>query len=335
MSSSISSSERVAAPPAVAEPAGAAPARRRTRGRLMLGAVVAVLGALELTTRLWLVPASRDLSRFAAYPAQARAFLERPGIKVALVGNSATQEGVDPQLLARALTAAVGQPIEVGMFVADSAKMSTDYWIIERELYRQRRRPDLIVVTYFERGLEDGEPVDVGRLARSFTDLGDWRALFAYDLPDLESRADWLVSSFSAAFAARNRIEERVLDGLPGWKEARQRLNRDNLAHESRRAAPDRYLGLERLVERARALGVPLCFVAFPSRSDYAIGDAARAIIAAGGMRLIDLRRVPSLEREHYRDWVHLNERGRSVYTAVLGRALTSLVASAHSGENR
>jgi hypothetical protein len=317
MSSSTSSSERAE------RPAGRPP--RRPRALAVGLTTLLVLGAIELMTRLWLIPASKDLSRFEGYPARARLLVSRPGARVALIGNSATEEGVDPRLFASALSELMDAPVSAELFVADSAEIGTMYWMVHSAFWRQGLKPDLLVVTFFDRGLEDGAPLDVGRLARFFTERADVHDLFSLDLPRFDERAEWLVSSYSAAFAARRRLKERVLTLLPGYKSALGRVNQVNFEHDqSGRFAPADlpHEGLRRFVERALENHVQVCFVAYPKQDHYEVAPEARRIIADAGMLFLDLRDLPALAPEHYRDNIHLNEKGRPIYTKALARAL-------------
>jgi hypothetical protein len=306
MSSSISNSERFAA----------------------AAMTVAALGALELATRLWLVPASRDLNRLGSYPARARALMQAPGARVALVGNSATERGIDPPGLARALGRRLNRQISVEAFVADSAEIRTMYWMVERAFGKQRLRPDLVIVNFFDRNLEDGAPLDVGRLGSLLTGPVDWGELFRLDVRRPEERADLVLSWASAAYAARHRIKERVLTLLPGYKSALGRINEVNFEHDKRgRFAPANvpHEALRRFVARARASGVRVCFVAYPKQDRYQVADEARRIIADAGMLFLDLRGLDELRPEHYADNIHLNDAGRLIFTESLARALAAI----------
>jgi hypothetical protein len=319
MSSSISSSERVVEfPPAP---------RRRSGAPAVAGFVLVLLGLIEAATRIWLVPASKDMRRFQGYPASARAFMRRPGFKVVLLGNSATERGVDPAQLGGALAAGWKRPVAAEMFVADSAEVRTLYWMLDGEFWKQGLNPDLVIINFFDRNLEDGAPTDVGRLARYFTRPGDWAELFRVDLPQLETRMDWALSSLSAAFAARHRIKERLLTLVPGYKRALGRINDVNFEHDRQgRFAPADlpHAGLRRLLERARARHLALCFVAYPKQDRYEISREARRLIEDAGMQLVDLRHSEGLGPQHYEDNIHLNAAGRAIYTESLARALAA-----------
>jgi hypothetical protein len=319
MSSSTSSSEPVDELP-IDRPRG-------LRRWLAWTVPLLVLALLEVTTRAVLVPASRDLRRFSSYPTRARALFARPGLRVALIGNSVTENGVDVERFERTLSASLHRPIVADMLVADGADISTDYWIVERWLWKADLRPDLMVVTWFGPGLEDADGMDLGRLARYLTGPEDWGQVFRLRVHGLEDRVEFVLSALSASYAARHRIKERVLDLLPGYEDATTRVNDINFEREHAHTRPhaETHHTLERFLARARQHGVRVCFVAYPSRWDYTIPDEALRMIAEAGMPFIDLRRVAELAPEDYRDHAHLNERGRPIYTDVLARSLSAV----------
>src|SRR5687767_7028108 len=111
MSSSTSSSRQ-----------GPGPLRRALLVLLMLAASLVLL---EAVTRLVLVPVSKDLERLETHPARARALAAAPPPRIALVGSSTTERGVQPDLLAREWLAGTGRAASVDMFVADGSGVST------------------------------------------------------------------------------------------------------------------------------------------------------------------------------------------------------------------
>jgi hypothetical protein len=321
-----------------------APAPRRPRTVAIALLLVACFGALELVTRWKLFPMSADYSRFRTYPERAAQLVSRPGFRVGLIGNSATERGVDLAQLADALGrealaagAAPGPvaPITIDEFVADASGINTWGWILERYFFSQGRAPDLLVINFFNNFLEDGgEPVEVGRLAQFFTVPRDWPEVMTTDLPDFDTRVEYILSSFWATFAARDRIKERVLRLIPGYKDYATEENAINFKRERRPPAAGRRApslkALTRLLEAARAHGARIAFVAFPmyvpGRPPYELDPEVVARLASYGQPLIDLRRVEALKPEHYEDDIHLNEKGRPLYTAKLAEALRSLV---------
>jgi hypothetical protein len=197
--------------------------------------------------------------------------------------------------------------------------------MVAHDFWAQDLTPDLVVVTYFDGQLADGEEIDIGRLARYFSVPSDWPELFRFDLPRLEQRIELTASWSSAAFAGRRRIKERVLSLFPNYKESTNLANHVLFDHDRAHGAPQKtYATLRRFIARAQQHGTRLCFVAFPSQEGTEISPEARRIILDAGMSLIDLRHIEELRPEHYHDFVHMNESGRDVYTRALARALAA-----------
>jgi hypothetical protein len=314
------------------------PELRRT-GLVVLVLVVCALLGLELFARTKLVSMSKDLRRFSTYGDRTRELVARPdGRRVLLVGNSATDRGIDLPTFEATLSAARGGPGHGALLVADQSRINTWHFMLERFVFRPGLRPDLVVVTFYENDLEDGNRVEIGRLAHFFTDVRDWPSVFMVDLPTLDQQADFVLSSFSAAFATRERVKERLLRVLiPRYESFTTDVNAVIFKHEAARvqkapeAAPPGHVALDRLLARARQAGVRLAFVAYPTltangRLPYEIEPETRRRLEAAGAPLIDLRHVPGLDADLYDDEVHLNERGRPPYSAALARALAPLL---------
>jgi len=296
--------------------------------------VLLVLAMLEIFSRAVLVGSSKDLRRFREYPAVARALGAAPARRVALIGNSATDRGVDPALLSRELTARVGTGVEARKLVADASRINDWYYILNRFFWQPGVAADLYVVTFYEDDLEDGNRIEIGRLAQFFTTARDWPSVFALDLPTVGDRLDFVMSSAWMTFAVRSRIRERVLEAaVPHYKTFVAATNDANIRHLKRRApaaAPrvHSYGALERLLGAAAAHGSRIVFVAYPTApvpdsEPYVVDPATVARVTGAGMQLLDMRgRVPDIQPRHYEDDVHLNPEGAALYTRRLAEAL-------------
>lgn len=297
----------------------------RRGGAAVAVAVAVVLLGLEVATRTWLFEASRDFSRFSGYGARAERLGEADAYRVAFVGNSATEEGVDVARFADALSAALGRPVAADAFTADGSHLGTWRWILERTVWSGVRTPDLVVLPFFGRSLSDGDALEIGRVAQFFTRLPDWCEVLSLDLPDAGSRADFVVSSFWATWAARERIRERFLMALlPGYK-AYVRAEHAALAGRAQRGdAPQSFARLDRVLALAAERNTRLCFVALPTRDGVREAEAAApglAHLASRGACLADLRSRDGLTAADFVDEIHLAESGRLVLTSRLAAA--------------
>jgi hypothetical protein len=300
--------------------------------RVWVGLLI-VFAILELGTRYRLFNMSKDFRRFRSYPARAQALVEGPGpLRIALIGNSATDRGVDAGVVEAAM-AAHGRPAHANLFVADQSRIDTWRFIFERYFAAPGLRPDLVVVTFYENDLEDGNPVEIGRLAQFFTTVHDWPEVLSVNLHDLDDQASFIVASGWATFAASDRIRERLYETLvPNFQADAARINGVVYAHEARAALarpapPPTFVALQRLLDRAAETHVPLCFVAYPTLdtargAPYPVSSELVALLRARGATFVDLRRIPGLGPDFYADDVHLTEAGRRPYSEALAAAL-------------
>src|SRR5687767_11114067 len=109
----------------------------RGRGLRIALLLLLSMGVLEVVTRVKLVPASKDLSRFRTYSARARALAQAPAPRVALVGNSTTERGVLLDVLTSEWSQRLGAAVHLDMFVADGSAVNTWYWVVEHDFWKQ------------------------------------------------------------------------------------------------------------------------------------------------------------------------------------------------------
>jgi hypothetical protein len=313
---------------------------RRLFGATTL-AVVLVLLLVELLSRTTLVRASKDLRRFRDYPRAALALQQTPALRLALIGNSATDRGVDPAILGDGMTVRLGRPVQAGKFVADASRINDWYFMLNRFFWQPGIKADLFVITFYEDDLEDGNRVELGRLAQFFSGPRDWPTVFDIDVLGLGDRIDFLISSAWMTFAVRSRTRDRFLNVNASLDDFLTQVNAENRKHGKQvgprgpgRPAPTghTYRALDRLLAGAAANGTRLLFVAYPPAPPpinprYVIPDATRDRLRAAGAGFLDMRdRVPKLQPRHYEDDVHLSPEGAALYSQALAGALADLL---------
>jgi hypothetical protein len=301
--------------------------------------VAIVLLLVEILSRTALVRASKDLRRFRGYPHAALELQEAPALRLALVGNSATDRGVDPAILAGGMTARLGRPVQAGKFVADASRVNDWYFMLNRFFWQPGLKVDLFVITFYEDDLEDGNRIELGRLAQFFARPQDWPTVFDVDVPGLGDRIDFLISSGWMAFAVRSRIRDRFLGVNANLDDFLTQVNAENRKHGKKQRRPvgqpapaaHTYRALDRLLAAAAASGARLLFVAYPAAPPpvnprYEVPAATRDRLRAAGAGFLDMRdRVPRIQARHYEDDVHLSPEGAALYSQALAQALAEL----------
>ncbi len=308
----------------------------RARALRIALTLVAALIFIEWGAHTTLLPGTRTFDRYRALPEQARSLADSSSPSIAFIGNSVTDR-IQPDVMLNEWQALTGGSLVVDKFLVDGSNLTTWYWIYAHLFWKRNVKPDLVIVTYYEgNGLADSETIDVSTLALFFTDAEDRAILFAYDLTTLEQRADYLLSSASEGFAARDLIRDRTLNFMPGYRRFAVASNALNFeyAHRRNQAAASTvptFNMLGRFLAAAREAQVPVCFVAFPSRprssgpTSYIIEPKALEMIAEAGMLHLDMRKTDELSSDMYKDNVHLNARGEPIYTRRLAQELNKV----------
>jgi len=334
---------------------------RGMRKRFLGGVLFAllVLAATEVFSRTQLVRLSKEFERCYRYPALAEQFAEQPGLHLIAVGNSLTERGIDPGAMERVLNGGSANQqgansVHAAAFHAYSSGVCTWYYMINKYFWEAGRKPDFIVFNFVTNRLEreDKFLTQKGRAAQFFVSAQDRPEVLRTDLETFDQRAEFVVSSQWAAYGNRDLIANRLFAYIPGfWKYttkvneglARQRVGAVGAAAnaaagdaggagDAPQQEPLRYEGLRRLLRKAQAEDCKLYFVAYPlppqnPQAAYEVRPQTLQMIRDAGMEFIDMRHVPGLTPDCYMDFMHLNPKGASLYSARLAERLAPLLA--------
>jgi hypothetical protein len=297
----------------------------------VVAVVLLVLLAGEFFVRAFERSLSLDVTHIRHIPEISRKMTEGRGTRVLFISNSMIRYGVDPGIFEREMEARRLGPLSVGRVFPDATALPDWYYAFKHYFVDTNRLPDVLIVCFAAKDLQDDVPPVPARLAHNYTSASDIPELFSHDLPDFDHRADFLLADVSSAYANRMRVRTRVLDDLiPNYRESAQVMNRtqkamkknagvDEAAHSS--AAPS-YQRLQRLMSLARSHNVRVIFVAMPLREEYALDPQIQRIVEADGMSFFDFRAVDGINQVSFVDEMHLTPGGASVYSEFLARQL-------------
>src|SRR6266853_6697074 len=111
--------------------------------------LVAFFILLEVITRAVLFPMSLDFSRFASYGERADALQSQASLRVAFIGNSATEAGVDVDVLKNILSTNGILVPSVELFLADGSGINTWSSMMNHYFGKRGNAPDLVIITFF------------------------------------------------------------------------------------------------------------------------------------------------------------------------------------------
>jgi hypothetical protein len=312
------------------------PARRFRRRTWILGVALTLLlcfVGIECFTRLVLIPRSADLNRLSIqYPSRAQQLMEKDGLKIAFIGNSALDAGVDATIVQETLKKAGIGPVNVQLFPVDATGILDWHFIINHYFWSNGRKPDLIIIPFFSQNLLDGKLPQMGRLSHYFTTTADWNELFTHDITSTSQRVEFVLSKDWLSFGMRERIQHRIMAALvPGYQaftqNTRTALRERGVEQTSEKRPSPSCHRLERFLRHAREEGTPVWFVAFPGRDGvYELNSNTVEAIRREQMELLDMRTVVCIHRDMYEDWIHMTEIGKKAFSPELAKQVAALI---------
>jgi len=317
---------------------------------LILVTVLLFFLAIELAVRAVFIPISKDLNRFAEYPAKAEKLCSKKASSFAFIGNSATEAGIDLLFMENLLRDGGMGDASAEMFAADASGITTWHYMVKTYFVSPGWVPRYFVINYSDTSLVRDGHLEIGRLAQCFTKVDDWRGVILNELSTRTEVLQFVMSLCSKTFAFSGRLRDRVLNvTIYDYKRFVRENNRVALGHERMIAskkgltipfAPPDYSRFERFLRMIQRSGAKLVVVAFPTQSGngetpYAIDPRVPSLVESYGFVFKDLRRVEGLENSMYQDYIHLTAEGRRIYTRILaGEILRGRSGTRPNGES-
>lgn len=289
--------------------------------------VLVVLGALGLSEAAFRLAGhrlSKDVEHLQALPllAERLAQTSSPGPKILFLGNSLTRYGVDEREVAAEFRAECGTSPCMLKIVPDNTALADWYYIYRNLFGDQNRNLDVLVIGFEGGHLRDAPSRHPDRLAQYYCGWDDWPDLCRFDLPDFESRAAFLLAKCSASFGNRDRVTRRVFDALiPGYRGGMERINA-TLRQTAPADTKPRYERLRKLLELAERDGVQVVLAAMPVPEPYEFDAELLSLVDQSAVKLLDLRQVDTITREHFFDGLHMDATAAQAYSRALARAL-------------
>ncbi len=288
--------------------------------------VLAALVAMEAALRLNEGRISSNIrDRILTLPGKQAAMNAAPQVRHGLfLGNSLTLRGVNMERVERDLKGGGLETIRWDKAAPDATTIADWHYIAKNYFAAGEGRPRVIVLGFAIGHLQDGTEVWHRRLGRYFTRLSDTPEVFRHDVLNYGDRVEFLLSKASSVMGNRRNIRQRLLEmSIPFYEQAELKINA--VANRNLRQGfikPDMtYSRLERFMAMLKAADIRLLAVAMPSRDPYEIDPKLIQTLEAGGVKLLDARKIHGLGAEHFMDFYHVNEKGSEIYTDhLIGR---------------
>lgn len=295
--------------------------------------MLALLVVSETAMRLMESSLSKDVAHLKQFPEIAKHLTAHASdqTRVLFLGNSLTRYGIDAEVFQKELRLNRGTQVQVAKVVPDNSQLA-DWSYAYRNFFHNAQHPPELLVIGFGFGnqhLADRPSSHPERLARYYCTLNDVNELCRWDLPDMESRLDYVVASGSVLYANRDRVQRWGLDRIiPEYRTGIQTINEQLQNASPKEPSRATFHRLRALIEDAQQDGVRVVLMALPVGFEYEFDPQFLSLTAEKQVPVIDCRNVPGVTRAQLFDGLHLDPNGAKLVTRHLAQELQGRVAS-------
>ncbi|HEY1084089.1 MAG TPA: hypothetical protein VGE29_17630 [Prosthecobacter sp.] len=305
--------------------------------------LVLLLGGLEVGARLFEVHLSKDVKHIRSLPdvaAELKAAADSR-LKVLIVGNSLSREGLDAEMLKQGLAARTGREVELAAMYPDGSNISQWYYGYRRYFDQTGAKPHLVIIGTSRPHLLDA-PAEPDRLAAFYTSLQDMPQLLSEQSGDVEAISKAVLARGSMLFAHRGRVQPLVFYNLvPGYTETTQTLavrreagtpeQGGEAASVEKQAPAESVRCLSDLLGTFQKEGVKAMLVAIPMPQPYALPESVLTEANKAAVPVLSGGAAMHLEPRYFPDGYHLNAAGAAMFTRRLLEEIEKLPADSFS----
>lgn len=290
-------------------------------------AVLAMLAGLEVFFRLAGGRLSEDVVSTRAIASTAGELAAASPPRTLIVGNSMAREGVDPDLLAKEITAG-GDDSAHSFFLVypDSSHALVWEYLLRKQFIGSGIVPENVILVAGRQHLFDA-PGNNSQMGAYFVSWRDSLRFIREETGSVDEAAEFLLGRMSDAYSMRARVSPRVFDFLlPHYQENWVILNRAALAGRGTALAGADAGGATRhlrgIAELLREKNCRLIVALAPLPYAYELHPGLAADLRELSIPVVNVNPLPGIGPDCFSDADHLNEKGRGLFTKALAKEL-------------
>jgi hypothetical protein len=244
---------------------------------------------------------------------------KRPNIL--FVGNSLINEAVDVEQLNKSLD----ERYYVNKITPDGTSLWDWNMILTNNILEANVELDYLVIGFAWGLLSDDYQPNASRLGGYFAEIGDLPTLYRYGMSDFAEVSEFLIGGVSRLYVNREAIRNKILARfIPHYKQYVREQNQAGAPVESAKNAKPRdhfsdHDMLNDLLDQLDDKGVKLIVMAMPVKSSYQVNRELEVLLNKRAYAYMDYREIFRSENEIFKDGIHLNNKGRSNFTKIIG----------------
>lgn len=288
--------------------------------------VLIFLGTCEVVIRKYDTLLSKDVNHIKDIPNVIEELCNSNQSRILFLGNSLTRCGIVSEVVKTQYFRSFRKAVNIYKIYPDDTTVLEWYYLLDSLLKKCNSCPDIVIIPFSNNQLRD--PViafeNIQRLSQ-FTDYQNMFEVIEFANFSFGQIVDYSLCKFSVFYRNKNRIQKRILDLVPSYRETARRINVGLNEASDKKIDPqlwNTYRSLNAIISIAKSKNLKIIFVSVPLPEEYIIDRHILQIIMQAKMEFIDCRTVPGITSNHYLDGMHLNQDGAYLFTSCLSKYL-------------
>ena len=294
--------------------------------KYVVACIVICIVLIEVTLRIVEDKLSANIANIRTIPATATEIERSEADSILFIGNSLTDNAVDSILVSEHLQKQLSKKFNIFKVIPDSTGIADWYCIYQNQLRNISNPPTVVVIGFAWEQVSDQQPVTPGRLGGFFCKLSDLEPLSATGMGHHQQQLQFAVGAISHVYLNREAIRNRVLDlFIPKYIHISRGMNQyanEKNSSEDPVARTYSYDLLIDLAQQIRDSNSELVIMAMPVIQPYALDPKLTELSSELGITLLDLRNTGDFDKSMYRDPIHLNKEGRTIFSRLIAQNL-------------
>ncbi|MES9859548.1 MAG: hypothetical protein ABW157_02930 [Candidatus Thiodiazotropha sp. LLP2] len=288
--------------------------------QVVIFAIVASVLLLETVIRIFENNLSGNLNHINEIPEIVDQYTKDQRPKVLFLGNSLINEAVDVNQLSKSLS----DQYLVNKITPDATSLWDWNMILKNQVLATEAKLDYLVIGFAWGLLSDQYNPNPSRLGGYFSELSDVVMLNKYGMNSFAAFSEFIFGSMSKLFVNREAVRNKVLINIvPHYELFVRAQNQAGRPDDTDLVKPkheieDQYKIFNSLLDRLDEDGVKLIVISMPIEDDYFVASELVDLLDTRTHKYIDYRKYFRGTESVYKDGVHLNDKGRGLFTAEL-----------------
>ena len=290
--------------------------------------VITTFLLIEVILNYFIEDLSENYKQIIEHPNTANKISASSNNTILFIGNSLIGNAVDIKQLELLYEESGLNTTEAYFMIPDNTNIWDWYCVLKNNFITHQGMPDILINGFAWDQLSDTAKPFPSRLGNLFCKISDIPDLYNLGFNKFSYISEFLVAKITKLYAYREAISKEIFTLIIPYYIHSTRLINDNMNANTRRDNNHvliyEYKLLKKIINNLEKANTKTIFISMPVIDDYMVTDKFNSVIADSESIYLDYRKNNIFIEELFRDPIHLNEKGREIFTKFLFKDIVS-----------